>query len=83
MALRPRRIALEIERLVFDGLPLTSRAGFRRAFAQECAAALAEAPLNMTAPRDARIDLTIPPDASAETIGRALARGIVDLVSRS
>jgi hypothetical protein len=83
MALRPPRIALTIERIVFHGLPLASRAGFRRAFEQECAVALVDAQLTGTAPGDTHIDLTIAADASAEAVGRALARGIVDLMSRS
>jgi hypothetical protein len=83
MGLKAPRIALDIERIVFDGVSLTSRARFRRAFEEECALALAEARSVDETPDKARIDLALPPDASAEAVGRALARGIVRWVSRT
>jgi hypothetical protein len=83
MVLKAPRITLDIERIVFDGLPLASRARFRHAFEEECALALTVVRLVDVMPNKARIDLALPPDASAEAVGRALARGIVRWVSRT
>jgi len=83
MALNAPHITLDIERLVLDGLPLASRRRFLRAFEEECAAALAETRLTHVLPDKAHIDLVLTPDASAEVIGRALARGVVSWMSRS
>jgi hypothetical protein len=83
MALRAPRVALQIERIIVDGLPLASRARFRHAFEEECALALEGARFADAVPGTARVDLALPPGASAEEIGRALARGIVRLVSRT
>jgi hypothetical protein len=83
MAVKAPHITLDIERIVLDGVPLASRRRFLLAFEEECAAALAETPLTHALPDKARIDLVLAPDASAEAIGRALARGIVSWMSGS
>jgi hypothetical protein len=83
MALRAPEIRLDIERIVLDGLPDVGRERFRRAFIEACTAGLAEARFENAASVTARLHLTIAHDASAEAIGRALARGIIDMVRRT
>jgi hypothetical protein len=82
MAVRTPGISLEIERIVIDGLAVTQRDRLVDAFTGECATGLAEAAFeNAYLPRG-RLDVALARDASAEALGRALARGIVRLVRR-
>jgi hypothetical protein len=83
MALRAPEIRLDIERIVLDGLPHIHRERFLHAFVEACTAGLAETRFENAASVAGRLDVTIAHDANAEAIGRALARGIVDMVSRT
>jgi hypothetical protein len=82
MALKAPNIRLDIERIVVDGLPLSDRDHFVRAFKAECAAGLADAQFDSAALARGRIEIAVPLDAGAEALGRALAREIVRLVRR-
>jgi hypothetical protein len=82
MAMKAPGIRLDIDRIVVDGLPLGDRDRFVRAFTDECTAGLADAQFHNAALARGRIDIAVARDASAEAIGRALARGIVRLVRR-
>jgi hypothetical protein len=85
MAMNAGDIRLSIERIVFDGVPLTGRERFVAAFREECLARLAGAwfaPSGSTngAVPGGRIAIDLPSGATPETVGRALARAVVELV---
>jgi hypothetical protein len=81
MAVRTPGIWLEIDRIVIDGLVVAHRDRFMDAFTAECAAGLADVAFESTHRRRGRLDIALGRDHSAETLGRALARGIVSLVT--
>jgi hypothetical protein len=82
MAVRPRAVALDIERIVIDGFAVGARARFLDAFATECGAALAEAGLDGRCEPPARIDIALAAGASAEDLARAVARAVARSVRR-
>jgi hypothetical protein len=77
MAVTRRTVRLEIERIVFDGLDPGDRRRFERAFRAECDAQLHDVRRSGGLRRDVRLDVTLPPHASPETVAGELARSIV------
>lgn len=83
MALSAPDIRLSVERIVFDGLPLPSCERFLRAFHEECVSGLATARFAPTGTvTSTRASIDVAPDATPETVGRALARALIELVQR-
>jgi hypothetical protein len=85
MAMSAYDIHLSIERIVFDGLPLTGRERFLMAFREECIAGLTTARFAPSGSESGiaagrRVTIDLPAGASPDTLGRALARAVVDLV---
>jgi hypothetical protein len=82
MAMRQCAIRLDVQRIVIDGLRLSNRDRFARAFEAECTSGLAAAEFKCAILAGDRIAIRLAHDATPETIGKELAREIVRLVSR-
>jgi hypothetical protein len=82
MALTPRAIRIEVERIVFDGVSPDDRAAFARAFEIASATALAGAEFGGGARALERVDVRFAAGCDPEAFASALADGIAKALVR-